>query len=176
LRTLLVDADLRRPGLAPLFPGVPKDKGLSSCLAGFAALPEASYPSGFENLTILPAGPTPPNPAELLAADDFGQLLEAAGQHFDHIVIDTAPVNVVSDTLLIASHASEVCFVVRARKTSLRKIERAQHLLRMAECRPVGFVLNLMPGGAAFAYHSYYEGEYGSPGVYGATARSATKS
>lgn len=175
-RTLLIDADLRRPGLGFIFSKAMGAKGLSDYLSGHESFDEVHHPLGIDNLSIIPAGQRSANPAELFAAGRFASLLDAAAAHYDCIVIDSAPVNLVSDTLLLVKHAPMVCLVMRARKTPARTLARACHLLQMAECSPVGFVLNRMPQGPSSNYYSYYEGEYGSAGVYGAKERSTGRS
>ncbi len=175
-RTLLIDADLRRPGLGFVFSKAKGAKGLSDYLSGHAYFDEVRHSLGIENLSILPAGLRSANPAELFGAGKFEVLLAAAAEHYDSIVIDSAPVNVVSDTLLLVRHAPTVCLVIRARQTPRRTLNRACQLLDRAECSPVGFVLNRMPQGPSSSYYSYYEGAYGSVGVYGAKERSLDKS
>ena len=112
-RTLLIDADLRRPNLSRVVQADKQGPGLTDCLRRQASLADCCKPTAVENLFILPAGERASKPAELLASCDFAALLEEAMLHFDRIVLDSAPVNAVSDTQLIAKDVQSVCFVVR---------------------------------------------------------------
>jgi polysaccharide biosynthesis transport protein len=167
LRTLLIDADLRRPRLSKLVPGDPKTPGLTDCLMGQAVLADSYKPAGAENLFILSAGARAGNPAELLASCDFAGLLKEALLHFDRIVLDSAPVNAVSDTQLIAKDVQSVCFVVRAVKTPPRAIIRACSLLAQTGSHPDGIVFNRMPRRSRDRYYfSEYAGEYANAGAH----------
>jgi len=88
---------------------------------------------------------------------------------FDKVVLDNAPINAVSDALLVVSEAQTICLVANARKTSLRVVQRALEMLRRAGVKPSGVVLNFLPQGAGSGYYYYYSGNkyYGKDGVYG---------
>jgi capsular exopolysaccharide synthesis family protein len=166
LRTLLIDGDLRRPNLSRVVLGNVKSSGLTDCLARHASIVDCCHPTGIEHLFILPAGERASKPAELLAAADFARLLKEAAVHFDRIVLDSAPVNAVSDTQLIAKDVQSVCFVVRAIKTPGRAIVRACSLLAQAGSHPDGIVLNRLPKRSRDRYYfSEYSGEYAKAGA-----------
>ena len=145
LRTLLIDAEIRRPSLSKIALSDAKAQGLTDCLAGQANALDCCNPTGIENLFLLPAGRRRSRPLELFASCDFVSLLDELGAHFDRIVLDSAPINAVSDTQLIAKHVQSVCFVVRAVKTPAAAIARACALLTQAGSTPDGFVFNRMP-------------------------------
>jgi succinoglycan biosynthesis transport protein ExoP len=167
LRTLLIDADLRRPNLSKVASGDTKGRGLTDCLHGRASLVDCCKPTGIENLSILPAGERASKPAELLAACDFAALLMEAELHFDRIVLDSAPVNAVSDTQLIAKDIQSVCFVVRAVKTPQRAIVRACSLLAQTGSHPDGIVFNRIPRRSRDRYYfSEYAGQYANAGAH----------
>jgi polysaccharide biosynthesis transport protein len=167
LRTLLIDGDLRRPNLSKVVLGNAKPPGLTDCLSRHAGIVDCCQPTGIENLFILPAGERASKPAELLAAADFARLLKEAAVHFDRIVLDSAPVNAVSDTQLIAKDVQSVCFVVRAVKTPGRAIIRACSLLAQAGSHPDGIVLNRLPRRSRDRYYfSEYSGEYANAGPH----------
>jgi polysaccharide biosynthesis transport protein len=167
LRTLIIDADLRRPNLSKVVLGNAKSKGLTDYLARHASLAECCHPTGVEQLFILPAGERASKPAELLAASDFARLLKEAAVQFDRIVLDSAPVNAVSDTQLIAKDVQSVCFVVRAIKTPGRAIVRACSLLAQAGRNPDGIVLNRLPRRSRDRYYfSEYAGAYANVGAH----------
>jgi polysaccharide biosynthesis transport protein len=144
LRTLLIDADLRRPALTRALLAGSKTPGLSACLTGNATLMDCCRPTATENLFILGAGERVSNPAELLAAADLTSLLKEAMLYFDRVVLDSAPINAVSDTQLIAKEIESVCLVIRAGKTPRRAVVRACSLLERATHRPDAVVLNRM--------------------------------
>ena len=102
LRTLLIDADLRRPDLSKFVLGHARAPGITACLTRRATLVDCCKPTEIENLSLLPAGERALKPAELLASGDFANLLKEAMLHFDRVVLDSAPINAVSDTQLIA--------------------------------------------------------------------------
>jgi succinoglycan biosynthesis transport protein ExoP len=167
LRTALVEADLRKPTIAKhLFGMGDKLLGIADYMVG---RPAAIQPTHIENLFLMPAGSRAPNPAELLMGSHFGEIIEWLKNDFDRIVIDTAPVNVVSDTLNIVSCASIICLVVRSNSTPRRVVRRAIELLQRAKVRPDGIVLNCLPRWNGLGYHYYYSGEskYGDEGTYG---------
>lgn len=165
-RTLLIDADLRRPGLGAIFPPAKEGRGLSELLAEGIPMWEVCHETKVGKLSVMPAGKRIATPAELLSGNKFPEALKKVFENFDRVVIDTAPINAVSDTLLIVDHADAICFVVRSRKTPARVLQRALHLLELAGTPPVGFVLNRLP--AQHAHYYYYDqGNYASAGVYG---------
>ena len=134
-------------------------------------LKEVVHPEYVPNLDILLSGGRCPNPAEFLASDGFADVISLAMKKYDRIVIDSAPINAVSDTLLILPHIQAVCLVVRCTKTPRRAIRRAIYNLKMAQAKPLGVVLNRMPrrfgGGYGGSYYYYYQtsDKYGE--VYG---------
>jgi polysaccharide biosynthesis transport protein len=168
LRTLLIDADMRRPNLSKVVLADAKARGLTDCLTGRAIIVDCCKPTGIENLFILPAGERVSKPAELLASCDFAGLLKEAVLHFDRIVLDSAPVNAVSDTQLIAKDIQSICFVVRAVKTPGRAIVRACSLLAQTGSNPDGIVFNRIPRRSRDRYYfSEYAGEYANAGAHG---------
>ncbi|MCE9611992.1 MAG: polysaccharide biosynthesis tyrosine autokinase [Chthoniobacter sp.] len=166
LRTLIIDADLRKPGLGKSFSTPAQASGLSDVLSGKATFEEACHGTRVSGLSFMPAGNRNASPLELLADERFAKLLHVAREKFDRIILDTAPINAVSDTLLIVKHADATAFVVRARKTSSRTLLRALQLLDGVGAAPAGFILNRLP--ARLANYYYYDvGNYSSAGVYG---------
>jgi capsular exopolysaccharide synthesis family protein len=171
--TLLVDVDLRRPSLHKALDW-PEDhpRGLTDIFSGNATLAEAVKPTRIENLFFLPAGTRAPNPAELLSTADLGALVRELGARYDRVVFDSAPVNAVSDTLVLAPHVDQTILVVRSGKTPRRVVLRAVSLLRKAGARLAGFVLNRLPTGRTAGYYYYYYGDkYEKDSAYGGTGR-----
>jgi capsular exopolysaccharide synthesis family protein len=166
LRTLLIDADLRRPKLSKLVPADKKVRGLTACLARRANILECAKATGIENLSILPAGERVSKPAELLASGDFAGLFKEAVLHFDRVVLDSAPINAVSDTQLIAKDVQSVCFVVRAGKIPGRAVIRACSLLAQAGSDPDGIIFNRIARYSRDRYYfSEYAGDYAGAGA-----------
>ncbi|MDB6121283.1 MAG: Capsular exopolysaccharide family [Pedosphaera sp.] len=168
-RTLLIDLDLRRPAVGECFSCPPETPGVTNYLLGESSLSDLVQTTPYPNLHILVAGPKIPNPAEELGRDTIRKLIEEAGQEYDHIVIDTPPINAVSDTFLILPLAHIICLVVRAGKTPQRAILRAVELMSRANFSPAGIVLNFLPprSGLEYYYHYSPRNGYKSEGVYG---------
>ena len=107
-------------------------------------------------LSVLAGGRRAPNPAELLSGDSFAELVAEAGRLYDRVVIDSAPVLAVSDTLLMTPHVQTVCMVVRARRTARNAVQRAVLLLGGTGSRPAGVILNRLPRNRGTDYYYYY--------------------
>jgi succinoglycan biosynthesis transport protein ExoP len=162
--TLLIDADLRSPMIGTVMLNSKKLAGLGELLSHKANVTAAIHESDIENLWIMPAGELLQNPAEVLASTNFAEVLHTLGEKFERIVIDTAPITAVSDTLLL--HAQAICLVAHVCRTPRKWILRALKLIASTGSRPIGVILNQMPMGMAGVY-SYYPGKYGEPEVYG---------
>ena len=184
-RVLLIDGDLRRPTLHKIFrfpstknnSGEGSAPGVMDCLVGEADVASAArqIPAGEiqivdENvavtgniltatggqLSVLAGGRRSPNPAEILAGPFFGRLIAEASTLFDRIVIDSAPILAVSDTLLMTPHVQTLCIVVRAAKTPRQAVRRALSLLAKSGIRPAGLVLNRLRRSRGVGYYYYY--------------------
>jgi protein-tyrosine kinase len=141
-RTLLVDANMRMPQQHRLF-GLEGRAGLSSVLAGLAEVPSAIIPiPGLKGLTVLPAGPTPPNPQELLGGAAFSRLTEQLKQQFDVVIFDTPPANQYADYQAVAGRARGAVLVCRQRVTSVNKMQAVLRPLEGSGVTTVGAVLN----------------------------------
>ena len=171
-RTLLIDADLRKPAVSPMFFNEHRKPGLSDVLTGRVPMIDAISATEIDNLSVLTAGSRSPNPAELLAAQRMQEVIQEALEQFDRVVIDTAPTLAVSDALLIAPHVDVITLVLRASATPRKAAARAVKSLSDINCRPDGVIFNCVPSGSG-GYYSYYSsgkysGTYGAKGVYGA--------
>lgn len=142
-RTLLLDADLRSPGLGRECPdrsgGSP---GLGGYLDGSIEAAAACFATSLPNLHLFVAGPARGDAAELLAGTRFATLLEEALRFFDRVVIDSPPVLAVSDALEMARHVDRICMVVRENACDHRELKTAAERLRDAGGNVVGFVWN----------------------------------
>ena len=153
--TLLIDADLRVPSIGQQFFGKEQVPGLTEVLQGKLKLVEAARPAKIANLHILATGTAIAGPAELLGSPALGSLLASALEKYDRVVVDSAPVLAVSDTLRLVRHIQHTCLVVRAGATPGRAVLRAQHMLATAAGKPLaGFVLNRTSRGPV-GYGSY---------------------
>lgn len=159
--TVIVDADLRRPSQHRIF-GLANERGLSTLLAR----PERTWQEvagqvGTPNLLVIPSGPLPPNPADLLSSDRLRHLLAEIGQTADIVLVDTPPILAVSDPLVVATHTDGVALVCRAGRTRVESLRRAAEALEQGNVRLVGVVLNQQPEQDLGDYY-YYTGYYSS--------------
>ncbi|CAN5529837.1 hypothetical protein BH09PLA1_BH09PLA1_28000 [soil metagenome] len=153
---VLVDADLRRP-TQHVNLDLRDGAGLTDALRSTAALRWAIQPSGIDNLDALPAGSTKQNPSELLDSPEFRALLTELGARYDHVVIDSPPINVVNYAALIAGYCDATVLVVRAEHTTRDDAARALEMLTKVGGRVVGAVVNAAPTGDNFGV---YGGSY----------------
>lgn len=145
-RTLLLDADMRRPGLsAEHFNGGGNPAGLGGYLDGKVEAAEACFTTSLPNLYLMSSGPMRNDAAELLGGTRFPALLEDAYRWFDRVVIDVPPVLQVSDALAVARYADRMCLVVKDRGSERRGLKRAADLLRSAGGNPIGLIWNEAP-------------------------------
>jgi receptor protein-tyrosine kinase len=140
-RTLLVDADFRAPRQQSIF-NIPDRFGLSSALSGRADLSAAVPVTGLTGLSVMPAGPVPPNPLELLSRGAFAALLGKAQAEYDVILIDTPPVNDYADAQTIAYRAGDAMLISRKDQTRLGDTEHAVREISDASARIVGTLMN----------------------------------
>jgi Mrp family chromosome partitioning ATPase len=121
----------------------------------------------------MTGGRRAPNPAELLSGPSFARLVAEAAEMFDRVVIDSAPILAVSDTLLMTPLVQTVCVVVRSNKTPRNAVQRALGMLTGAGGRPAGVILNRLPKRRGAGYYYYYASPgYGKgEGAYGSTPR-----
>ena len=164
---LLIDADLRKP----TFRGPSStSQGLSSLLAGSDKVAECVHPTQMERLYLLPSGPIPPNPAELLASGRFKEILDEALQRFDHIIIDSPPVLGLADAPMLASSTEGTLMVIEAGAIRRAAALNAVNRLRASDARLMGAILtkfNALKVGYGYGYgygygddiYAYREGD-----------------
>jgi capsular exopolysaccharide synthesis family protein len=162
LKTLLIDADLRIPSVHERFDLSEKSMGLIEHVSLGEDFYEVVQRNVIENLDILLPGVKTPNPAEFLSGDGLKDVIKMAMEKYDRIVIDSPPINAVSDTLLIVPHVQAVCMVVRAKTTPKGAVERALHMLQRAQVRPVGVVFNCFATDwkSAYSMPKYYYADH----------------
>ncbi|WP_433983027.1 CpsD/CapB family tyrosine-protein kinase [Tunturiibacter empetritectus] len=154
-RVLLIDGDLRRPNIHHRF-GLNGKIGLTSVLTGATKLEETvqSVPE-IPNLDILPSGPVPPFPTEMLSSAAMETILKRCGELYDYIVIDSPPILSVTDGVILARQADAVVLVVRHGKSSKHVVRRARDLLLRAGAAITGIVLNAVDLNSP-EYYGYY--------------------
>jgi polysaccharide biosynthesis transport protein len=161
-RVLLVDADMRRPGVSKAL-GIKSTRGLSTVLSGVDRVENSVVPfPQLPNLQILPAGPVPPNPVELLGSNVMKDYLARWRNEFDHIIIDTPPCLSVTDSVVLSVEADRVILVARAGQTPKAALRRASELLQQVNARVMGVVLNAFNVHSADGYYNYYGSKYAS--------------
>jgi len=139
-KTLLVDTDLRKPTVHYTF-NMTNTFGLTNVITKQMGLMEAAV-SAEDNLYILPSGPIPPNPAELLGSKAMNEFLSAAKEQFDIILFDTPPVVAVTDAQILANKCDGTILVVSSGKTGIEEGNKAKELLVAAKAKLMGVVLN----------------------------------
>jgi len=156
-RTVLVDADLRKPGIGRLLNlGSGKYAGLSSFLAGVSSLDLVTVPHpAIPNLAAIPTGPLPPNPADLLSSHKLADAIAELRTKYKFIVIDSPPVMAATDAVILSVHADGVLLVVRSGETPKVAFTRTRDLLASVKCHILGVVLNAVDSGAPDYYYSY---------------------
>ena len=154
LRVLLIDADLRRPRLMEIFQ-FPRTPGLSQLLQQ-ADINVAELAKG----DVLPSGPNPPNPTELLTGAQFGKVLGWAAERYDRILCDAPPILAVSDCALIGRQLDGALLLVRADKNDRVMTARAHTALRAMNCNVLGVIVNSLFAGDTYGYAYYRKSSY----------------
>jgi capsular exopolysaccharide synthesis family protein len=152
---LLIDADLRRPA----FRGASNRQGLTKLLTNDDPVRGHVLETQFENLSLLPCGPTPPNPADLLSTGRFSEILAEAAEQFDRIIIDGPPVLGLADTSLLAAAAGSVMMVVESGRTRTRAAREAVDRVQATGAHIIGVTLTKSTEGASqYGYRLYKYG------------------
>lgn len=160
-KTVLVGFDLRKPKLSPDF-GIPNGKGLSTFLIGKDKLEDVIHTTNYPNLDIIPSGPIPPNPAELSDSKKTLDLFKILKKKYDFVIVDTAPVGVVSDGFSLASVADANVIMVRDGKTMRRSLESTLADLRANGITRLSLLINdfkASKGSYKYSYNNRY-GDY----------------
>ncbi len=153
-KVIIIDCDLRRPNIANLL-SLNRGKGLSNILAGYNSFEEAVARDVRKNLDVLTAGEIPPNPTELLGSDEFSGLLDKLSEKYEYIILDTSPVNLVTDTALISSLVDGIVLVVRNGQTQKDDVASAVKSLKFVGAKILGFVFNDADNAGKKLYGNY---------------------
>ena len=164
-KVLLIDTDLRRPRIHKVF-DMQNDRGLSNLvIEPEKPLDDVTQPSHVENLDILCSGPIPPNPAELLHTPAFGRVMERLLERYDRIILDSPPVCVVTDALILGNVCDGAILVVRAGDTSREMVKKARRLMADVKINILGALLNDVDLNRR-GYGQYYYSHYRQQGSY----------
>ena len=156
-RTLILDADLRRPVQHSVY-GIDREPGLTNLLFDRATFEEAIRPTDIPNLFVLPCGIIPPNPAELLGSKRMSELLDRLRKEFDFILLDSPPVVAVTDPLLLGHAADATLIIARADHSRIDAVLRAMDSVERSGAKLLGVVLNdFNPANAYGYYYKYYQ-------------------
>ena len=151
--------------------GLKNKKGLSTAISKMNNVEDCIQKSSVKNLDVMTAGPMPPNPSELLASKNMGELIEKLSEQYDHIIIDTAPVNIVTDAMELSNKVSGIVMVLRYAKTTNDDIDNVIKKMDFAQINVLGFIINGIKIKRSRKYYLggsyYYRKGYG---YYGAKA------
>lgn len=154
-KTLLIDGDMRKPTQQYFFSKSNID-GLSNLIIGKSYLAKAINKTEVENLDILTSGPIPPNPSELIGSRQMIELLKELKDIYDFIIIDTPPVNTVTDAQLYAKIAKYVVYIVDSKNNDRNSVKKGQELIEKTGAKILGVVLNKTVEDKGSSYYSYY--------------------
>lgn len=154
-RVLLVDADLRKPTVALTFQ-IPNARGLSNLLGDRESdSKDYAQKTSIENLWVMPSGPKPPNPSEMLGSKRMEEVITELTQEFDLIIFDMPPVATVTDAQILAAKTDGTLLVVRERQTKKQNLIKAYDLLKIAKANILGVVYNAAKKADDSSYYYY---------------------
>lgn len=159
-RSVLVEADLRRPSIGRLLGLVP-DVGVTTAVAGKAGLEVVTQSAG--DFDVITSGPIPPNPSEMLGSHAFQDIIAKLRESYDNVIIDSPPLIAVTDAAVVAAVADAVILVCRSKRTKRPELRRALLGLRAVDANVVGVVLNQVPSSSG----SHYQYDYRPPSDLG---------
>ncbi|MBQ7822472.1 MAG: CpsD/CapB family tyrosine-protein kinase [Clostridia bacterium] len=154
-RVLIIDCDMRRPRIHRYY-DLESRVGLSNILSGMCTLTEAIKQTNRPNLHVIPAGLIPPNPAELIASENMKKMLDELSEVYDYIIIDTPPVNIVTDALSLVPYVDGTIIVVRSAQSTHPETKKVLTKFEYANAPVLGFVLNNVISSSTKGYTSKY--------------------
>lgn len=164
--TIIVEADLRKPTLLKSLGSSTTSVGLAQVIAGTHQLDDAIVELSDKGLAVLPSGAIPPNPLELLGSDHFKKVVEELRRRYDRVIIDSPPIEPVSDSLLVSGISDAIVYVAKSDSTSSSTIRRALNKLEQAGGRVIGVVLNSVDTKRLSKYYGADYYGYGATGYY----------
>jgi capsular exopolysaccharide synthesis family protein len=171
-KVLLIDCDLRNPSLHKAF-GLPNGEGLTNFLTGASDPASVAIPTQVSRLFVIPSGPIPPNPVELLSGGRMVELVALARERFDFVILDGPPVIGLADAVILANLARATILVVESAGTRVGALEGAAKRLRAAGANILGAILVKHGQAGGYGYDYHYSYSYGAsdqrlPAVHGA--------
>lgn len=154
---LLIDCDLRKPVQHKVF-DLKNEVGISSLIGGISSFDETVHKDVIPHLDIITCGKIPPNPSEMLGSENMDELLKEAAQNYDYVIIDTPPINIVTDALTLMGKIAGLLLVAQHGSSTYDALEEAIDSVKMADGAILGVVVNNMPVGS---------GKFGKYGKYG---------
>ena len=168
-RTVILEFDIRKPKIMQGL-GMSERKGITNFIVGSTTLNEVIYPvPDVDNLFVIPCGPVPPNPAEMLLHSKVEQLFHELKNQFDAIIIDSAPVGLVSDAITLGRYADSTIYIVRHKYTLKKQVQMIDDIYRQGKLPHLAIVINdISAGGGYGGYYGYGSYGYGYGYGYGA--------
>ena len=161
-KVLIIDADLRKPKQHKLF-NIEKSPGLTDYLAMNLSIDKVIYSTHVNNLSLMPAGTSPPNPAEMIASQKMTELIDKLKDHFELIIFDSAPILAVTDSMLLATKIENVLLVTKFASTNWHFAQEALSKLGNISVKAIGCILNDIKRIRGYGYYySYYYKYYDS--------------
>lgn len=154
---LLIDCDLRKPVQHKIF-DLKNEVGISSLIGGISTFDETVHKGVIPHLDIITCGKIPPNPSEMLGSENMEELLAEVSQSYDYVILDTPPINIVTDALTLMNKIAGLLLVAQHGSSTYDALEMAIDSVKMADGSILGVVVNNMPVGS---------GKFGKSGKYG---------
>lgn len=174
-RVVILDCDMRRPRVHKIF-SLSRDRGMSNLLVGNDELDNILIRTDIPNLDVIPSGPIPPNPSEVLSSQRMADLIEVLRGRYDRIIIDTPPITAVTDAVILSKVVDGVVLIVRAGVAHRELVRNAVEQLRQVNAHILGAVLNGVDMGRdSYYYYQYYYYYYGEDGERKKKTRSRKK-
>jgi capsular exopolysaccharide synthesis family protein len=170
-RVAIIDCDMRRPKMHTVFQ-IDRNAGVSNIMTGARDLSEVVYNNGIPNLSVIPCGPIPPNPSELLGSKRMADFIEELKGSYERVIIDSPPLTAVTDSAVLAQVCDGVVVVVRAGVTTRHAVQNAVSQLKSLNVRILGALLNgVSTRRDSYYYQYYYYYYYGGDREHGKKKR-----
>ena len=158
-KVLIIGTDMRKPKLHKIF-NLDNTTGLSTCLIGYDTFKQVVFPTKIENLSVLPSGPIPPNPAEILSKPAMKDLIEWARKQYDYIILDNAPVALVTDGIIVSRLSDLNIFVLRFGMSHKHQLELINQFAETKKVNDIGIIVNdIKASSLGKGYYKYYQYE-----------------
>jgi capsular exopolysaccharide synthesis family protein len=166
-KTIILEFDIRKPKILKGL-GLHERKGITNYIVGNVTLDEIIYPvPGAKDLFVMPCGPVPPNPAEMLLDEKINQLFEQLRSRFDVVIVDSAPVGLVSDAITLGKHANATIYIVRYNYTMKKQLKLIEEIYKQKKLPKLSLVINDVRVRGGYSSYYGYGGYYGYGYGYG---------